>query len=497
MTNTEIEFLIKIENILYSKLSFAKKVERILPLVGEHYQADFVACVSASTRTKKYRIRSFFGNNKSYFISLLNEIIAKNFSIQKEYILRLTDEAGRSFGYLLSLKRDNKVNGETILEFLCICYKKEASFTKIESLKLFSMVIQNFYRSYERVAYLKNEYDKIKLLYEISKTIDKIDEVNIKESLSKVMSLIRRGVFYNYFSLYEKEENNILKKVDLSSPYEIDLLQDFKFHLGIGLSAWVAEAKEPIIVNDLRKRRKFTLSEVKLSKDINSLISMPLIFGGDVIGVLNLARIYPYKFYKKDLKMLEIIGSQVASIIENIKLLNRLENMAYTDGLTALFNYRYFIRELEKEIKRGERYDYEISLIMIDIDDFKRVNDLFGHDIGNIVLKKLSEILSSGIRDIDIIARYGGEEFVILLPNTKKENAQILAERLRKNVKERFEIDSQGLPPITITLGISSFPQDATNMYELIKKADIALYTGKKVGKNITVLYNKNLNNED
>ncbi len=494
MTTIEIEILKKIENILYSNISFSRKMERLLPLLSKHYHIDFLAFVSASAKTKKYRIHSFFGSDKPYFISLLNQFTAQIFNIQNENTLTLLQKSDSTYIYVLPLKKDNKVNFGSSINFLYICYRKEITTDNLEALILLSRLIRNFYKFHRKIVYLENQYNKIKLLYEISKTIDKIDEVNIKESLSKVMNLIRKGVYYDYFSLYEKGESGILNKVDLSSLYEIDLLQDFKFHLGIGLSAWVAEAREPIIINDLKKKRRFKISEGKLLENINSLISMPLIFGGEVTGVLNLARIYPYKFYKKDLKMLEIIGSQVASIIENIKLLNRLENMAYTDGLTALFNYRYFIRELEKEIKRAKRYNYEISLIMIDIDDFKKVNDLFGHNTGNAVLKKLSEILSSSIRDIDIIARYGGEEFVILLPNTKKENAKILAERIRRRVEERFEIDSQSLPSITITLGISSFPRDGRDMEELIKKADIALYYGKNMGKNTTVLYNEGLN---
>ncbi len=494
MTTIEIKILSKIEDILYSNISFSKKMEKLLPLLSKHYHIDFLAFVSASAKTKKYRIHSFFGSDKSYFISLLSQCATQIFDIQKENMLTLLQKIDSIYIYIVPLKKDNKVNLEFSLDFLYICSRKKIIADNFETFVLLSKSIRNFYKFHKKVVYLENQYNKIKLLYEISKTIDKIDEVNIKASLSKVMNLIRKGVYYDYFSLYEKEESNTLKKVGLFSPYEIDLLQDFKFHLGIGLSAWVADMREPIIINDLKKKRRFKLSEGKLLKDINSLISMPLIFRGEVTGVLNLARIYPYRFYKKDLKMLEIIGSQVASIIENIKLLNRLENMAYTDGLTALFNYRYFIRELEKEIKRARRYNYEISLIMIDIDDFKRVNDIFGHDIGNVVLKKLSEILSSTIRDIDIIARYGGEEFVILLPNTKKENAKILAERLRRKVKERFEMDSQSLPMITITLGISSFPQDGDTGEDLIKKADIALYNGKKIGKNIVILYNKGLN---
>ncbi len=493
MNEKEIDFFLKIENTLYLDIPFSRKMEYIINFIAEFYKPEIAAFISISHGKKKDRFAILCAKEKNRLnLRLLieeNNVFKKklpdlkkifeNFDNNRhEYILPISHAyKGNKFLFLYLSFIDNELKGRRELELL---------------LKL----LQNYYKYYIKMTSLKKEYNQTKLLYNIAKTIDTLDEININKSFSKIMKFIKKSISYDYFSLYIKKEDETLVRVDLGSSYEIDLLHDFKFHFGIGLSAWVATAERPVIINDLYKKRRFRLAN-DINPYINSIISMPLLFKGKVVGVLNLARNYPYKFYKKNLKMLEIIGSQIASTLENIKLLNKLENMAYTDGLTGLFNYRYFIHEFEKELKRAERYAYEVSLIIIDIDDFKKVNDKFGHNVGNIVLKKLSSILSTALRNVDILARYGGEEFVILLPNTDKEGAGVLAERLRKNIKEEFlKIYSEDLPSITITLGVSTFPEDGNNIYELIKNADIALYEGKRLGKDKAILYKGTLLDE-
>ncbi len=497
MTDKDIEFFTKIENILYSNISFSKKIKSILPCIESYYKANFAVFISRNFAQHNYKILFDQNKERNELLLFLEDANISDTELQGKDILTFSkkEREKKLFFYLLPMGARGGKSGFSI-DFLYISFENVLP-QEVKTFSLLIRILQNFYRYNRKIVYLRNEYDRIKLLYEISKTIDRLDEVNMKESLLKVMHLVRKSIAFDYFSLYIKEEKGTLKRIDLESSYEIDLLQDFRFHLGIGLSAWVADAREPVIVNDLKAKRRFKISKSEISEKINSIISMPLLFRGETIGVLNLARTFPHKFYKRDLKMLEIVGSQIASILENIRLLEKLENMAYTDGLTGLFNYRYFIKEFEKELKRAERYHYNVSIVMIDIDDFKKVNDVFGHEVGNMVLKKLSDILSEELRSVDILARYGGEEFIILLPNTEKEGAKILSERLREKVKKRFsEIDAEVFPSITITLGISSFPEDGNDVYGLIKKADMALYAGKRQGKNRTIVYRNEIDGE-
>lgn len=164
------------------------------------------------------------------------------------------------------------------------------------------------------------------------------------------------------------------------------------------------------------------------------------------------------------------------------KLLGKLEQMAITDALTGLYNRHRFHESLTKELERARRYSTPFSLVMFDIDHFKKVNDNYGHLAGDMVLKEIAGILMQSMREVDTAARYGGEEFVAILPNTEKNDAILLAERMRKTIKQhRFnEIDV----PVTVSIGISGMPDDSVdNEDKLIRCADFALYEAKKNGR--------------
>ena len=159
----------------------------------------------------------------------------------------------------------------------------------------------------------------------------------------------------------------------------------------------------------------------------------------------------------------------------------------YHDSLTDLYNRRYFMQAGKKEIERSKRYNEQLSLMMIDIDHFKNVNDTYGHIIGDKVLKSLASLLKESIRNVDTVGRLGGEEFGIILPKSSLDKAKRVAERLRKNIEENiFKFDEAKIS-ITISIGITSYHQKTKNMDNLIHKADLALYEAKKRGRNCVV----------
>ncbi len=188
--------------------------------------------------------------------------------------------------------------------------------------------------------------------------------------------------------------------------------------------------------------------------------------------------------------ILDTLINQVSISLYNSILFNKLGKLAITDGLTDLHNHRHFQEYLEAEIKEAIRYDKPLTLLMIDIDHFKILNDTYGHPQGDRVLKKLSDIIMQTIRDVDYAARYGGEEFCIVLPNTDKKGAYKTAERLRKAI-ESLIIKTEAGDNIrfTISIGISSIPEDAKNKSELILHADRSLYLAKENGRNRTTIY--------
>ncbi|MFC1706837.1 diguanylate cyclase [Planctomycetota bacterium] len=168
---------------------------------------------------------------------------------------------------------------------------------------------------------------------------------------------------------------------------------------------------------------------------------------------------------------------------------DQLSHLAVRDGLTGLFNHRYFVEHADLEIARSRRYKREFSLLFLDVDNFKRVNDQFGHQAGDAVLRRLGELLASqphGLRQSDFSARYGGEEFCVLLPETPLDGARIKAERLREAVEAEdwSKLDPPAQGPLTVSIGVATFPDHGTTSRELLASADAALYEAKGSGKN-------------
>ncbi len=162
------------------------------------------------------------------------------------------------------------------------------------------------------------------------------------------------------------------------------------------------------------------------------------------------------------------------------------EKLSKTDGLTGVFNHRFFLDLLQVEIVRSARYHHEFSLLMIDVDDFKLYNDRYGHPIGDQALQKIAAALRKTTRTSDYVARYGGEEFAVILTETAKDGACVCGERIRAAVNETELRDSEGrsLGTLSVSIGVASYPEDAAERDELIRKADAALYQAKARGKN-------------
>jgi len=189
-------------------------------------------------------------------------------------------------------------------------------------------------------------------------------------------------------------------------------------------------------------------------------------------------------FNEADRKILEVLALQASVSLENARMYEKMEKMAVTDGLTRLYNHRYFRDWLEAEIQRTKRIPIKISLILIDIDHFKNVNDTYGHPVGDIVLKKMALILKESIRGSDLAARYGGEEFVLILLDTHAKGAKKFADRVRRLIKGTKIDYPGGSLSISISMGITTFPENAEHIQPLIDGADKALYYSKENGRN-------------
>jgi diguanylate cyclase (GGDEF)-like protein len=237
---------------------------------------------------------------------------------------------------------------------------------------------------------------------------------------------------------------------------------------------------------------------------------------GKSIGDLTISSPVAQPFEQDEQELVRLIANQVAAAVENARLYDRLESQAITDGLTGLYNHRFFYDRLSAEVTRARRYGFQLSLLMLDLDDFKRFNDEFGHPAGDRVLAGVGAVLREQLRkDVDVPCRYGGEEFAIILPHTPSPGAATVGRRLTEKVGallsgedkvdpawltgERVRRSIEGAPfpgrgpdettHITVSVGIATYPDQSNDAESLVGNADKALYVAKHRGKNRVELF--------
>jgi len=227
-----------------------------------------------------------------------------------------------------------------------------------------------------------------------------------------------------------------------------------------------------------------------------SLICVPLRIDQRKIGVINLTDKTGDGFDENDLRLVESVASHASVALDRTdyyKMSEDLRKISITDSLTDLYNRRFFQDRINEEIERSRRHGLPVSLIMLDIDNFKQYNDTYGHLAGDEALRLTAATIKNSVRNIDRVARYGGEEFAVILPMTEITAARDIAERIRSGVAGRYFPDDalRVTVKLTASLGIASFPQHADNLFDLVGNADKALYIAKVNGKNRVAVFDK------
>jgi diguanylate cyclase (GGDEF)-like protein len=291
---------------------------------------------------------------------------------------------------------------------------------------------------------------------------------------SSSILLVDRGLKQLNFAVLSKDE-------------EGDLLKDASLRMGEGIAGTVWQNGIPILINDAQNDPRFSDRADKMVKNTTrSIIAVPLTVNGEIIGVIEAINKLDGGFSIFDMQVLQFVSTQSAIAINNADLYNK----AIRDGMTKLYIGKYFRERLQEEWNRTSRKNHNLSVVIFDIDNFKGINDTYGHQAGDRVIKEVAQVLLNNCRNIDIPCRYGGEEYTVILPETNREEACVFAERVRSVVESlRLEYDDVTIR-FSISGGIATFPEvEANDPSDLIELADMALYHSKKQGRNRISFY--------
>jgi diguanylate cyclase (GGDEF)-like protein len=331
-------------------------------------------------------------------------------------------------------------------------------------------------------AQLEAHIGEMELLLEVSKAIS--STIDLPEQLQTLGKQVCARLGVIEFSVMLLDESTHELVIEATAGQATSRSRGARFHLGEGIAGEAAAKGQTIYVPDVEKDPRF-LPLPNRRRTPGALLAIPLRNKGRVLGVMNLDRPRPDSFTKQEIRLAEAIAAQAALSIAGARLYQQTLELSFTDALTGVPNRRQLFQRLEQEFSRSVRFGDPLSLVMIDLDHFKRINDEHGHAAGDGVLRAIALLLRRNVRKVDIVARYGGEEFCVVLPRVGKAEALDVAEKLRRSAAAAAIPGPEGGAPlhVTISAGVATLGTDADDSTALLEKADAALYEAKRLGR--------------
>jgi diguanylate cyclase (GGDEF)-like protein len=279
--------------------------------------------------------------------------------------------------------------------------------------------------------------------------------------------------------MVDEERNDLYFAIAVGAAAEA--LKTVRLKMGEGIAGYVARQGERVIVNDVQKDPRFASHIDDLTQwETHSIVCFPLRSRLRVLGVIQLVNIDMAQFGEAEAFFLQALCDYAAIAIENARAVGKIQELTITDDCTGLYNARHLYKTLETEVYRSARFGYEFTVLFIDLDYFKQVNDTHGHLIGSKVLAEIGFLIKAQLRLIDLAFRYGGDEFVVLLPQTGKDSALIVAKRLRDSLRNTEFCKEEGLNlAARASIGLATYPHDAKSPHEIIRQADKMMYVVK------------------
>ncbi|RLA90346.1 MAG: hypothetical protein DRG58_02465 [Deltaproteobacteria bacterium] len=335
----------------------------------------------------------------------------------------------------------------------------------------------------------KSQVKRLLTCIEISKTL--VSTFDMETLLTAVLERINTLVPASNWSLLLIDPATQELYFSVVVGLEIAKLRDLRLQIGEGIAGTVVQTGEPIFIKNARQDKRFCCKVDELTGfETRSIICLPLTIRGEVIGVIEVVNLDNENFFrKKYLPLLAILTDYVAIAVDNVRNFQKLQVESFIDDVTGYYNTRYLTWHLDQLVCQVLQENSELSVVFLDLDDFKKVVDSYGHLKGSKVLKEVAQVIGSLLSPSDSLIRYGGDEFIILLPNQSKNNAFDFVCQVREVLNQsRFLTEEAISLALTASYGIATLPYDATDKQTLLLLADQAMYSSKDRGKDTIVL---------
>jgi diguanylate cyclase (GGDEF)-like protein len=334
----------------------------------------------------------------------------------------------------------------------------------------------------------KRQMRELAIFHDVAKALT--SSLNLNSVLQTIMEKVAEYFRPDTWSLLMVDDAKCELYFAIAVGDAAEMLKTVRLKVGEGIAGWVAKHGEPIIVPDVYADPRFSRRVDEMTRwETRSIICLPLKAKHRVLGVMQLINVGPEAFADDELFFLQALCDYAAIAIDNARSVERIQELTVTDDCTGLFNARHLYKVLEAEVYRSARFGYEFSVIFLDLDHFKAVNDTHGHLIGSKLLREIGNAIKAHLRLIDYAFRYGGDEFVILLPQTSKDQAMVACKRLLDVLRNTRFLQEEDLNLIVrASFGLASYPADAKTSHEIIRQADEMMYLVKNTTRdNIAV----------
>jgi diguanylate cyclase (GGDEF)-like protein len=334
-----------------------------------------------------------------------------------------------------------------------------------------------FRRRDSRGAMAANEAAEARNALDVQHMINAAYDIDV--TMDMVVLKMRELARADFYAVFLTEGNFLRLRACSGLPAEA---RDLRLPLHAEDHGWTPTEGRPLVIEDIEAAPSCFGA---IDSRARSLMLVPLQSVERLVGLLYFGSREANAFGPRVVDLATTFANQVVFPVQRAILEEELKRLAYTDTQTSLYNHRHFQAQLDEEVRRAQRYSRPMALMMLDIDDFKQLNDRYGHPAGDAVLRDIAGILRSSLRSVDVPARYGGEEFAIVCPETTKEQATVLAERLRARIEDHeLDLGDGTRLRLTVSIGVAAFPADAGGKSDLIDAADRRLYEAKRGGKN-------------